>query len=39
LCSRAYILAGGKIIAAGQPDEVIADDRVKQVYLGENFSF
>lgn len=38
LCSRAYILAGGKILAEGLPDDVANDDKVKQVYLGENFT-
>ena len=38
LCNRAYILAGGKILAEGLPEEVASLDSVKQVYLGENFS-
>jgi lipopolysaccharide export system ATP-binding protein len=39
LCSRAYILAGGQILAQGLPDDVAKDEKVRQVYLGENFSF
>jgi lipopolysaccharide export system ATP-binding protein len=39
LCTRAYILASGKILAKGLPDEVARDEKVRQVYLGENFSF
>jgi lipopolysaccharide export system ATP-binding protein len=39
LCSRAYILAGGKILAEGLPDDVATNDKVRQVYLGENFTF
>lgn len=39
LCSRAYILAGGKILAEGLPDDVATNEKVKQVYLGENFTF
>lgn len=39
LCNRAYILAGGKILAEGLPDEVASNEKVKQVYLGENFIF
>ena len=39
LCSRAYILAGGQILAQGWPDDVAKDEKVRQVYLGENFSF
>lgn len=38
LCSRAYILAGGKILAEGLPDDVASNEKVKQVYLGENFT-
>jgi lipopolysaccharide export system ATP-binding protein len=38
LCNRAYILAGGKILAEGLPEEVASLESVKQVYLGENFS-
>lgn len=39
LCNRAYILAAGKILAEGLPDEVATNEKVKQVYLGENFTF
>ncbi|MES2614042.1 MAG: LPS export ABC transporter ATP-binding protein [Bdellovibrionota bacterium] len=39
LCNRAYILANGKILAKGLPDEVANDEMVRQVYLGENFTF
>lgn len=39
LCDRAYILAGGKILAEGLPDEVATNEKVRQVYLGENFTF
>jgi lipopolysaccharide export system ATP-binding protein len=39
LCNRAYILAGGKILAEGLPDDVATNEKVKQVYLGENFTF
>jgi lipopolysaccharide export system ATP-binding protein len=39
VCSRAYILAGGKILAEGDPQSVASLEIVKQVYLGENFSF
>jgi lipopolysaccharide export system ATP-binding protein len=38
LCDRAYILASGKILAEGLPEEVASLESVKQVYLGENFS-
>lgn len=38
VCHRAYILAGGQILAEGDPQEVARMDRVKEVYLGENFT-
>jgi lipopolysaccharide export system ATP-binding protein len=38
LCSRAYVLASGKILAEGLPEEVAMLESVRQVYLGENFS-
>ncbi|QHS11133.1 LPS export ABC transporter ATP-binding protein [Sinimarinibacterium sp. NLF-5-8] len=37
ICSRAYILAEGKVIAEGQPDALLQDETVKRVYLGESF--
>ena len=37
ICDRAYILSHGKLIAEGTPDEVLANEEVKTVYLGENF--
>jgi lipopolysaccharide export system ATP-binding protein len=37
-CDRAYILAGGAVIAEGHPDEIVRNPQVRQVYLGENFS-
>lgn len=37
ICERAYIMAAGEVIAAGTADEVLANDDVRRVYLGENF--
>ena len=37
-CDRAYILAGGRVIAEGHPSEIVENQEVRQVYLGENFS-
>ena len=37
ICDRAYILSGGHVIAEGTPDQVLADDQVRRVYLGEDF--
>ncbi len=36
-CDRAYILAAGKILSQGTPEDILASPVVKQVYLGENF--
>jgi len=37
ICSRAYIISQGTVIAAGAPDEILANKQVREVYLGENF--
>lgn len=37
ICDRAYIVSNGQVIAQGSPNEVMADEQVKRVYLGENF--
>lgn len=37
VCERAYIVSAGKMIATGTPDEVMNNDHVKRVYLGEEF--
>jgi len=37
ICGRAYIMAAGEVIAAGTADEVLANDDVRRVYLGEDF--
>ena len=37
ICHRAYILSDGKIIAHGQPDEILGNDQVREVYLGHDF--
>ena len=38
ICHRAYIVHEGHLIAAGSPDEILANETVRQVYLGEAFS-
>ncbi|MBN6710046.1 LPS export ABC transporter ATP-binding protein [Haemophilus haemoglobinophilus] len=37
VCERAYIVSAGKMIATGTPTEVMNNEQVKQVYLGEEF--
>jgi lipopolysaccharide export system ATP-binding protein len=37
ICDHAYILNEGGILAAGRPDEIIYNETVRKVYLGENF--
>ena len=38
ICERAYILSAGQVIAEGSPQVVLEDQKVKDVYLGQNFS-
>jgi len=38
ICNRAYILNNGHILAAGTATEIMANQQVREVYLGENFS-
>ena len=37
ICDRAYILSAGKIIAKGQPEEILSNEEVREVYLGRDF--
>ena len=37
ICDRAYIISGGEVIAAGRPDDIINNESVRKVYLGEHF--
>lgn len=38
ICDRAYILNEGRVIAEGGAKEIVANNEVRKVYLGENFS-
>jgi len=38
ICERAYIVGEGHVIASGTPSEVMANDKVRETYLGEHFS-
>jgi len=37
ICARAYIVNSGQVIAEGTPEDVLADQHVRAVYLGEHF--
>jgi lipopolysaccharide export system ATP-binding protein len=37
VCEKAYIVSQGNLIAEGTPQEVLNNEQVKQVYLGEQF--
>lgn len=39
ITDRAYIINAGEIIASGKPMDVAQDEKVKQIYLGNEFSF
>ena len=38
ICDHAYILNEGRVLASGEPATLIANDEVREVYLGKNFS-
>lgn len=37
ICDRAYIISEGRVLAEGQPDEIVENPEVRKVYLGEHF--
>ena len=37
ICNRAYIVNQGKIFASGKPAEIVANQEVKNIYLGKDF--
>jgi lipopolysaccharide export system ATP-binding protein len=37
ICDHAYIISEGSVLAEGKADEIIQNDEVRRVYLGENF--
>lgn len=37
VCEKAYIVSQGRLIAEGTPQDVLNNEQVKQVYLGEQF--
>ena len=38
ICGHAYILNNGGLMAAGTPDEILSNQDVRDVYLGDSFS-
>lgn len=38
VCSHACIVSLGEVIASGSPEQVLADQRVREVYLGDQFT-
>ena len=38
ITDRAYIMYSGQILKAGTADELVRDERIKQIYLGEDFT-
>jgi len=37
ICDHAYIISEGRVLASGRPDDIIQNEQVRQVYLGEHF--
>lgn len=37
ICDRGYIINEGTVLASGRPDEIVANESVRKVYLGEHF--
>lgn len=37
ICDRAYIINDGEVLASGKPDEIVYNESVRKVYLGEHF--
>ena len=38
VCERASILSSGHIIASGTPSDILNNENVRKVYLGDHFS-
>ena len=37
ICDRAYIINDGSVLACGAPEEIVYNESVRKVYLGEHF--
>ena len=38
IVDRACIIYGGQVLFAGSPEELVADENVRRLYLGEEFT-
>ena len=38
MCHRAYIVSTGTVLISGSPDEIMADEKVIETYLGKDFN-
>ena len=38
ICDHAYILAEGRVLTEGTPEDIIGDEQVRRVYLGDHFT-
>ncbi len=38
ICDKAYIIDRGSILEKGTPEEILSNQRVREVYLGERFT-
>lgn len=38
ICDEAYIMSSGRVIASGTPKDVLDNQQVREVYLGDDFS-
>ena len=39
ICDRAFIISDGTVLATGRPEELVENEQVRAVYLGENFHY
>jgi len=37
ICEKAYIVSEGSVIAEGTPQEILDNEQVRKVYLGDDF--
>lgn len=39
ICDRGFIISDGKVLATGTPEELVKNEQVREVYLGDNFDY